>query len=85
MQKTYTAGSIARERLQNYLDGKLKYIDDDAEWEVCTYLLEQAQTHTIEIPKYMPVAFQKDKDDAKRKNDILKHFERGYYLSSKEY
>ena len=58
------AGSIARQRLENYLADKLKNEEDDlTTWEFYTYLLEQAKKHNLDRSGYESLEYQQDKKE----------------------
>ncbi|MDR0495356.1 MAG: hypothetical protein LBG95_07000 [Treponema sp.] len=62
------AASIARERLEQYLDEALKGEWPDTRWEFFTFLLEQAQSHPLDRSGYASLAQQNDAAEAMRRN-----------------
>jgi hypothetical protein len=62
------AAGIARERLERYLDEKLKGEWPDTRWEFFTFLLEQAKSHQLDRSGYASIAQQDDAAEAKRRN-----------------
>jgi hypothetical protein len=68
MDKTIpmTAAEIAKQRLESCVKEKLKgYWDDTSAWEFYTFLLEQAQNHTVDNSGYASLAYQADQKQAK--------------------
>jgi hypothetical protein len=63
-----TAGTIARDRLIQYLDDALKEAWDTSAWEFYTFLLDRAKKHKIDISGFGSVEFQKDRDEARKQN-----------------
>lgn len=61
-----TAADVARRRLNDYLDEKLKDEWDDSKWEFFTYLLEQAKRHPVNYSGYISFAQQQDREEAKQ-------------------
>jgi hypothetical protein len=69
MQKNFNAVDIARERFEKYLNEKLSESWDLEKWEFYTFLLEQAKKHRPDRSGYASLAYQQDKDEAKRQNE----------------
>ena len=65
-----TAVDVAKERLQAYLDEKLKPEKgwDEDIWEFYGFLLEKAQGYKIGHSGYASTAYQKDRAEARRRN-----------------
>jgi hypothetical protein len=59
------AGDIAKQRLYAYLDEKLKGELDTTKWEFFNFLLEQAESHKLDISGYGSLEYQKDRENAK--------------------
>jgi len=60
------AKDVARDRLEKYLEEKLKSASTNGAWEFYTFLLKQAQKHEIDCSYkylYLP-AFKADEDAA---------------------
>jgi hypothetical protein len=64
------AATIARERFEKYLEGRLSGSWDTEEWEFYTFLLEQAKKHQMDRSGYAPIPYQQDRDEAKRRNKL---------------
>ena len=60
----FTASSIAKDRLEQYLSEKLKDAWDDSAWEFYNFLLEQAQNHPVNTSGYGPPLYQQDRATA---------------------
>ena len=60
------AGDVARNRLENYLDEKLKGEWDTTTWEFFTFLLEQAKNHKLDTSGYGSVEYQQDRSEARQ-------------------
>jgi hypothetical protein len=58
------ASAIARQRLNDYLDEKLKDEWDESKWEFFTYLLEQAKWHRISHSGYVSFEQKQDQEEA---------------------
>ena len=68
-----TPGEIAKQRLEKYIEEKLKgYWDDVSAWEFWTYLLEKAEGHPVDNTGYCPLAYQDDRAEA------LKNYKKTY-------
>ena len=66
------AGDLAQQRFYDYIDENLKKSHfeswnwDITNWELFTFLLEQAKNHKLEVSGYESLEYKKDKDEAKR-------------------
>jgi hypothetical protein len=63
-----TAGTIAKERFEQYLEEKLQDGWDKTEWEFYDWLLEQAKRHKPDYSGYGCSKYLQDKAEAKRRN-----------------
>jgi hypothetical protein len=70
-RRLFTAGAIARERLEKYLAEKLAGEFDLSCWEFYTFLLEQAKNHRVDRSGYGSLEFQSDKEFAIHNGNIL--------------
>jgi len=55
-----SAGDVAKDRLEQYLEKKLAKITDEGRWELCTFLLDQAYKHEIQHVAFRNPAYQED-------------------------
>jgi hypothetical protein len=69
--KCFSADEIARERFPDYVEQKLFSACEDSRHEFFTFLLEQARKHPIDNSAYRLLEFQRDKEEAKARNQKL--------------
>ena len=67
-----SAGAIARQRLEQYLNDILTDAWDESVWEFYTFLFEQAKKHQLDVTGYASLAYLSDKEQA-LKNYKLTH------------
>jgi hypothetical protein len=68
---SWTAGAIARERLEAYLKAALHNEVDDTVWEFYTYILNQAKKHRPDRAGCCPAQYTYDAREAKERNRVL--------------
>jgi hypothetical protein len=61
----FDAGDIAKQRLYNCIDEKLKGESDTTKWEFINFLLEQARNHKLDFSGYGSLEYQTDRDEAR--------------------
>jgi hypothetical protein len=59
------AGDVAKKRLYDYLEEKLKGEMPETKWEFYTYLLELAKGHKLDLSGYGSCEYQDDRAAAK--------------------
>jgi hypothetical protein len=64
-----TAGTIAKERLEQYLTEKLRGEWDETAWEFYTWLTEQAKGHKPDHSGYIRPEYHQDEAEAKRRRE----------------
>jgi hypothetical protein len=57
----FSTAAAAKERLEKYLNKKLKDENDLSVWEFYTWLLSQAKKHPVDISGYTCIQYQDDK------------------------
>jgi hypothetical protein len=60
MEAAMTAGQIAKQKFESYLEEELKNEWDSTVWEFYTWLLKKAQSHSLDTSGYESCEYQRD-------------------------